>query len=91
MEVERSQGYKARERLRHLDYNSTYLDYAALSSSEKSASSTDGSLLAGDSRRVMDSIHEGEEGREEEQRGEGGGGWLGTLSSLLSSTFRRTS
>ena len=87
-ELENSHRYRAKERMRHLDYNSTYQDYAALSSSEKSA--TTSALSTVDSVTVMGTVREGEKG-EENEGSEGGGGWLGTLSSLWTSTLRRTS
>ena len=90
-DLESSHSHRVRERLRHLDYNSTYQDYAALSSSEKTATSV---LSAVDSVAVMGTLREGEKGEESEGSGggsEGGSGWLGTLSSLWSSALRRTS
>lgn len=78
-----------RERLRRLDYDSTYLDYVALGTSERNVSSV--SVSATDTVRLVDSIDEvAESGRERD--GGGGQGLLGkTLSSLWSSTFGRTS
>ena len=74
-----------RARLRHLQYNSTYLDYVALGASERSITSV--SLSATDSVKLMESI-DAERGGGNES---GSGGLFGTLSSLWSSTFSRTS
>ena len=75
-----------RERMRRLDYDSTYLDYRALAASGASDRSVQ--LSATDSVRLVGSI----ERNEEEQRGggEGGGGLFGTLTSLWTSTFSRS-
>ena len=74
-----------RERMRRLDYDSTYLDYRAMAASGASDRSVQ--LSATDSVRLVGSI----EKSEGEQRGGGGeGGLFGTLSSLWTSTFSRS-
>ena len=75
-----------RERMRRLDYDSTYLDYRALGTSGASERSVQ--LSATDSVRLLGSIVEKGETEGRGERG-GGRGLLGTLGSLWSSTFSR--
>lgn len=74
-----------RERMRRLDYDSTYLDYRAMAASGASDRSVQ--LSATDSVRLVGSIEKSEG---EQRGGEGGGGLFGTLSSLWTSTFSRS-
>lgn len=74
-----------RERMRRLDYDSSYLDYRALGVSGGSERSVQ--LSATDSVRLLGSIEEKGETEEGKERGSGRG-LLGTLGSLWSSTFR---
>ncbi len=78
LEGERSVEMEAyRERMRHLNYNSTYLDYMSMGCSEQVGVARP----SGSSVEPMDST---------EEEGSDGGGLLGTISSLWSSTFGRT-
>ena len=74
-----------RERMRRLDYDSTYLDYRAMAASGASDRSVQ--LSATDSVRLVGSIEKSEG---EQRGGEGGGGLFGTLSTLWTSTFSRS-